>query len=108
MAGIQHLAEAKLLHEIIGAAEQADRGHIAVDHMLHAAEQQAIGKGKVDLVGTEKRLQRLDRRIVAARLITNRNRHIGKVFRGPDIRIGRHENPAGRHRIGLAIQTSVT
>ena len=55
-AGIQHFAEAKLLHEIIGAAEQADRRNIAVDQMFHSPEQQAVRIGQVDFVSGQERL----------------------------------------------------
>ena len=46
-AGVQHLSETKLLHEIVRAAEQANRRHVAVDQMLHPAEQQAIRIGQL-------------------------------------------------------------
>ena len=48
--GVDDFAEAQLLDEIVGPAEQRSRRHLAVDQQLHAAEQQAVGKRQLDLV----------------------------------------------------------
>ena len=49
--GVDDLAEAELLGEVIRAVEQRGRRALAVEQQLHAAEQHAVLEGQVDLVG---------------------------------------------------------
>ena len=102
--GVDHLAEAELLDEVVGPAEQRRRPALALDQELEAAEQHAVLEGEIDLVGREVLLQRLDRRIVAARLEADRDRHAGKVGRRADGRIGGNEDARRRDRIGVGIE----
>jgi hypothetical protein len=102
--GVDHLAEAELLDEVIGTAEQRRRPAPALDQELEAAKQHAVLEVEIDLAGREILLQRLDRRIVAAGLEADRDRHPGKVGRRADGRIGRNENARWRHRIGVGIE----
>jgi hypothetical protein len=94
---VDDFAEAELLGEVIGAAEQGDRRGPAVDQHLQAAEQQALGEGQVDLVGRQIGFEGLDRRVVAARLPANRNRDAGEVGRVADRRVRRDEDPRRRY-----------
>jgi len=70
---------------------------LAIDQQFHAAEQHAVLERQVDLVGRQIGFERLDRRVVAARLPADRNRYIGEVGRVADRRICRDEDPGRRH-----------
>ena len=48
--GVDDLAEAELLGEVVRAAEQRRRRHLAVDQLLQAAEQHAVGERQLDLL----------------------------------------------------------
>jgi len=102
--GVDHLAEAELLDEIIRTAEQRRRPALALDQELEAAKQHAVLEREVDLAGREVLLQRLDRRIVAAGLEADRDRHPGKVGRRAYGRIGGNENSRRRDRVGVGIE----
>src|SRR3954465_3068259 len=105
--GVDHLAEAHLLEEVIRAGEHGRRGHLAVEHLLHAGEEDAIGEGELDVRERHVLLERLDGRIVAARLVADRNRHAAQVFRRLDRRLRRHEYRRWRHRIGVGVHLGV-
>jgi len=60
-----------------------------------------------DLLGPQILLQCLDRRVMAARLIADRDRHMGQLRGLGDRRFGRHENRRRRHRIGVAVELAV-
>ena len=49
-------------------------------------------------------LERLDRRIMAAGLEADRDRHARQIGRVRDRRVGRHENAGRRDRIGIGIE----
>ena len=74
---VDDFAEAELLDEVVRATEQADRRRLALDELFHALEQHAVGIVQLDLFGFEIWFQRLHSRIMAAGLITDRNRHVG-------------------------------
>src|SRR5215475_6738922 len=79
--GVDNLAEAELLGEVIGATEQVYGRRLALEQLLHAREQHAVGIDQVDLLGLEILLQRLHRGIMTAGLIADRNRNANKVGR---------------------------
>ena len=105
--GVDDFAEAELLGEIIGSAEQGRGGDLAVDQQFHAAEQKALVEGKVDLAGRQIGFEGLDRRVMAARLPAHRDRHTGEAGRVADRRVGRHEYSGRRHRIEIGIEPAV-
>ncbi len=83
---VDDLAEAELLREIVRPGEQRAGRQLALDQKLHAAEQHAVVEREVDLVGRHELLERLDGRIVAARLVADRDRHAREILRR--LRIG--------------------
>ena len=58
-------------------------------------------------VGLEILLEPLDRRVVAAGLIADRNRHGRKIGRRLHRRIRRHEHAARRNRIAIGVELAV-
>jgi hypothetical protein len=99
---------AELLGEIIRAAKQVHRGGRAIEQLIHAREQHAVGIDEVHLVLRDELLERLHRRVMAAGLIAHRDGHAGQIFRAFDLRVRLHENSRRRHRIDLACHAAVT
>src|SRR6516164_6344449 len=104
---VDHFAEAKLFGEVVGAAEQRRGLRLAIDELIEAMEQHAVGVGQIDLVGRHIRLERLDGRIVAARLIADGDWNAGEILRFSDWRILGHEDARRRHRIDAGIKPAI-
>ena len=105
--GVDHLAEAQLLGEVVGAAEERAGGRLAVEERLHAAEQHALAVRELDLVGGHVLLERLDGGVVAARLEADRDRHAGQVGRRLHGRVGGNEDAARGDRVGVGVELGV-
>src|SRR5215831_9356325 len=106
--GVDDFAKAELLDKIVRPAEQRDRRHLAIDQHFHAAEQKAVAKRELDLLQLEILLEPLDGRVVAARLVADRDRHAGEIGRRLYRRVRRYEDAAGRDRIALGVEFAVT
>src|SRR4051812_39586161 len=61
---VDDLAEAELLEEVVRAAEERRRRRLAVDQVLHAAEEDALGEGELDVLRVHVLLERLDGGVV--------------------------------------------
>ena len=105
--GVDDLPEAELLGEVVRAAEQGGRRRLALDEELHAAEEHAVVEGELELVGAEVRFERLDRGVVAPGLIADRDRDPRQLLGAPHRRVGRHEDPRRRHRVGVRVELAV-
>src|SRR3984957_17511081 len=105
---IDDLAEAELLEEIEGSAENRCRRPFAVDEKLHAAKEQTVGKRELDVLRLQILLQRLDGRVVAPGLVSDRYGNIRELRRLGDRRIGRNENAGGRDGISVGVEFAMT
>jgi hypothetical protein len=99
---VENLAVTELLGEVIRSAKQVHRRRRTVEQLVHAGEQHPVGIDQIHFGLRHELLERLHRRVVAARLIADRDRHAGKVLRGFDLGIRLHENAGRRHRIDVA------
>src|SRR5262249_50613336 len=106
--GVDDLAKAELLDEVVRPAEQRGRRYFAVDQHFHPAEQQAVAKRQLDRLRLEILLEPLNGRVMAARLIADRDRDAGKIGRGLHRRVRRYEDAARRDRIALGVEFAVT
>ena len=104
---VDDLAEAQLLGEVVGPAEERAGGRLAVEEGLHAAEQHAFAVRQLDLVCGQVLLERLQGGVVAARLVADRDRHAGEIGGRLHRGVGGHEDAAGRHRIGVGVELGV-
>src|SRR3954462_13129135 len=66
--GVDHLAEAELLEEVVGAAEERRRRHLAVHQLRQPREEDSVRERQLDVGKRQVLLQRLEGRVVAARL----------------------------------------
>src|SRR6185312_17091269 len=64
-------------------------------------------EGQVDLAGLEILLERLDRRVMAARLESDRDGDAGEIGWGADFRIRRHEDSGRRDRVDVCVEPGV-
>src|SRR3954470_24220887 len=69
--GVDYLAQSELFSQVIGSVEKRSRGTFSVKQKLHPAKQHAVFEIHVDLARWHVLFERLDRRIVAARLESN-------------------------------------
>ena len=93
---VDDLAEAQLLGEVVGAAEERAGRRLAVEERLHAAEQHALAERQLDLVGGQVLLERLQR--WRSGCPTGSRPEIGTSARSAGdftARVGRHEDAAG-------------
>ena len=106
--GVDHLAEAELLEEVVRSAEERYRRDLAVDRELHPPEEQPVGERELDVVERHVLLERLDGGVVAARLVADRDRDALEVRRFPHRRLRRHEHRGRRHRVRVGVELAVT
>src|SRR5437868_4793731 len=104
---VDDLAETELFHEVVGSAEQGGGRHLAVDQQFHAAEQEPVDKGQLDVLRLQILLQGLDRRVMAARLVPDRDRYAGEIGGVLDVGVRRHKDRGGGHRIGVGVELAV-
>ena len=102
-AGVGDLAESQLRSRLVGDAPQAGRRHIAIHADIHPLPRQP-DELEIYLVTGNERLQRLNRREMAARMITDGDFPARQVFGPPNIRVLGHHDAAGGHDVGAAPQ----
>jgi len=93
--GVDDLAEAKLLGEVVRPGKQRRGRRLAVHQQLHPFEQHAVAERQIDALGRHVGFERLHGRVVAAGLVADRDRHAGEVSGPFHRRIGRTNTPAG-------------
>ncbi len=100
---VEHLAEAERLRDVERHAPHGPGRHLPVQQRVQPLVRRTLER-QADLVGGKHRLQGLQRREMAARVIPDADRHPGQVFRPPDRRLRRHEDAARRDRVRLGNQ----
>ena len=104
---IDDLAEAELLREVVRTAEQGRRLRLALDQLIEPVKQHAVGKGQVDLVSRHILLERLDGRVVAARLIAHGDRNAREILRRAHRRVGRDEDACRGDRVHACVEATL-
>ena len=76
---VGHFAEAELLGEIIRPGKQRTGRRLALEQEVHTREQHPFLVRKVDAIERHELLERLNGRVVAARLVADRDRDAGEL-----------------------------
>ena len=98
---------AEQLGKEIRSAEQRRRLRLAVDQLVEPVKQHAVGIAQIGLVRRHVLLERLDGRVMAARLVAYRDRHAAQVLGRLDRRLGRHEHRRGGNRVRVGVHLGV-
>ena len=96
--GVDDLAKAFLLQQVVLGAEHVGRRHPALEHQAHPIVGRADELQR-DLIAVQERLESLDGRVVAAGVVAHANVDARQIVRPADARLGRHHDARDAHRV---------
>src|SRR5262249_28358604 len=79
----------------------------AVEKVREPVKQHAVGEGQIDFVGRHILLERLDARVVAARLIADGDGNAGEILRHAHRRVWGNEDARGCDRIYAGVEATL-
>src|SRR5258708_40334868 len=107
-SGGEDFAEAGLSAEVVTPGKERGRRNLGIEQLLETGKEDPVGEGELDVGSRQVLLERLDGRVVAARLVADGDRHAAQVGRGADRRFRWHEHRGRRYRIRVRVHLAVT